>query len=232
MSSEENERVWSENYERLLRAWQAQVLHTSRKHRIEAHRFKRRYTILGILSGSLSAFVSVVGVATFRSCDSSSKMCEANQWVRLGDTLISGVVAVLVFCVTFLNYDSLSQKHHETSKKYQALCSTIQTYLTIPSQRGNPIEVLNSVREQYRDIGIQAPLLPTVLHDELDYRVGQNSSDENVAIDVDLDNETVDTDSRLKVQREFHRNLNREDESGLLAQLRYQLERFDTHTST
>lgn len=223
--------VWSANVERLLRAWNDNIYIKENSHRKLAIIYNKRFYQVGLSAIILGTLVTGFGLSTFR---------ENNLWLSLASEIGTGVVTCIVGVQTFMGYQSSSQKHHEAANRYQALKNIIQNTMALRAEdRGSAPDVINSIRQQYDDIGLASPLIP---EDEkiLDFNVKKGrerkeSSDgeDVIVIDIDLDGQSPSHGQQMKMAEQMQREMCGAGSSqGVMDQLRYQFERFQEHTST
>lgn len=239
------QRLWVENFDKLLRAWQNQIRTNRNLHAIEARRLKKRFYMIGVGTTVFGAIVTAVGLAFSQN---------PNMWVSIPQNVATGFVTALTGVMTFLGDDGNSSKHYEAANRYQALDLLLSNILVIPkNQREDPIEVLNSIREQFDDITSSSPMLPdTSLTDDLQWKYKKSSvvissdheshndetrtsseSGDSITINVDLDSHPTSARANLmtnaKMQNELCGITNKNARYGVIAQMQYQLERMSDH---
>lgn len=238
--------IWDKNLDKLLRAWQAQIIANINAHRIEASKLKRRYYVMGGSATVLGAIVTAVGLTFSQNPEFA---------VSISQNVAMGCVAALTGLVTFLGDDGKSTKHHEAANKYQALHLLISNILAIPrDQRDDGVEVLNSVREQFDDITNASPMLsddPSTLRwkfdgsydnkaeietkdeDDTYHDISSNTDENTVSIHIDLDAQPASAKTNMETQTRMQNELcgvtNRNNRYGVITQMQYQLQRMDSH---
>ncbi len=241
---------WSVNLDKLLRAWQRQTQQNEKLHRKQSTIFSRKFYWIGGTAIVVGSVTSSGEFASFTEC-SDGAWCDFKMWFRFILALATVVVTILAGLQTFLGYEGESKNHKEAANKYHALRNVIANILAFPpTQRGDPTEILNSIRNQFEDIINSSPNLPIEdVKEELDWTYGKtppnteieftengenDENDESVKIDIDLDlgGTPFNTDMKMKehLGKERCGLANNSNTYGVINQLRYQLERMENHT--
>lgn len=167
-------RLWTEDLNQLIRKWKNQLGNRQKGHILASRKYKSRHYIFGIPATMLSAFVSTGVLATFRKCDNcddlNSARCEADQWIRLAIGLISLISIGLTAFMTFINYQEKAEEHKKASGDYESLYRHLESILEIPGvYRGDPITILQSIRDRYDALVKSSPSLSQQYSVDLSY---------------------------------------------------------------
>ncbi len=238
---------WSHNLDKLLRAWQRQTRRNESLHRIQANRYSKKFYHLGGVAIVLGSITASGEFATFTECDDESAWCSIKEWVRFSLAILTVGTTALASLQTFLGYEGKSKDHLEAANKYHALNNVIANTLAFsPDDRGDSVEILNSIRNQFEDIVNASPNLPSKeIETELNWvydhtstntqieLTEQNTEDENIIIDIDLDSQGAHHQTQMKMKERMNREMcgiqNNSNTYGVINQLRYQLDRMEQH---
>lgn len=106
--------------------------------------------IVGIPSTLISATVTTGIISTFKNC--SSEGCN-NEWIRLSFGIIGLTSIVLSSIQTFLNPQSISEKHKSAVDSYDILLLDLDRIYNLPIlYRGDPIKFFENIHNRYNEL--------------------------------------------------------------------------------
>jgi hypothetical protein len=144
----------------------------------------------------LGTIVTAVGIAFSQ---------DPIRWVAIVQDIFTGIVTALTGLITFVSYQKMSEKHHETANRYQALDRLISTILALPpDNRDDPTEVLANVRIQFDDIVSSSPIPTSItkLSENLEYKVKyDHKEEENKEVTIPINIEEYDIGEGMGLKR-------------------------------
>jgi len=172
-------KLWTSELDKLLRKWRLMIGIREKGHNHQTRKFSRRHYIFGGPSIILSSISSVGIFATFRNCDDcddqGSPVCEADQWIRLVAGIVIMISTALTAFLTFMNYSDIASDHKAAADDFGALYRKIENLQTVPRElRGDPLAVLQDMRNTFDDLVRRSPMLPERYDVSLNYEVVEN----------------------------------------------------------
>nr|QBK86623.1 MAG: uncharacterized protein LCMAC102_04190 [Marseillevirus LCMAC102] len=193
-------KLWTRELDKLLRRWKMQIGKREEGHLDLARKYNQRHYIFGVPATVLTTLIATGVLATFRNCDTCAQQdvtCSGDQWIRLVIGIIGVFSAGLTAFQTLMNYQGEVEKHKSASDGYGQLFRILDTILLTSNPiRGDPVETLQNIRNQYDDIVRRSPTLPKAYDAELTYdvinqdKLGTHRPDQIVIGTRDLEDET------------------------------------------
>ena len=196
-------RLWTPELDKLLRRWKRQIDARRKGHIKLSQQYDKRHYLLGVPATVLTTITTTGTLTTFQDCSSNSTgsfWCTSAEWIRLAIGIIGIIAVVLTGILTFMNFQKTSQDHKKAADEYESLAGTIDSILSIPRiLRGNPVDRLKLIRDQYDGILKEAPTLAEKYKTELGFEVVGSRNPNNKVINISngkLDPNDVNIDDR------------------------------------
>lgn len=196
-------RLWTPELDKLLRRWKRQIDARRKGHIKLSQQYDKRHYLLGVPATVLTTITTTGTLTTFQDCSSNSTgsfWCTSAEWIRLAIGIIGIIAVVLTGILTFMNFQKTSQDHKKAADQYESLSGTIDSILSIPRVlRGNPVDRLKLIRDQYDGILKEAPTLAEKYKTELGFEVVGSRNPNNKVINISngkLDPNDVNIDDR------------------------------------
>lgn len=196
-------RLWTPELDKLLRRWKRQIDARRKGHIKLSQQYDKRHYLLGVPATVLTTITTTGTLTTFQDCSSNSTRsfwCTSSEWIRLAIGIIGIIAVVLTGILTFMNFQKTSQDHKKAADEYESLAGTIDSILSIPRVlRGNPVDRLKLIRDQYDGILKEAPTLAEKYKTELGFEVVGFQNSNNKVVNVSngkLDPNSVNIDDR------------------------------------
>jgi hypothetical protein len=175
---------WTSDLIKLLRKWKYQISKRQRAHIDISAKYNKRHYLIAIPSLIISSAVSISSISTFKNCDNPDD-CNFDQYIRLAGGIFNFAATILVSLQTFLQYQKQGEIHRTCADDYENLYRILDTYITVPTSRGDPVETLKIIKDQYDEIRKKSPPLLDLDNIDLDYEVfskknGSTSSEEKI----------------------------------------------------
>lgn len=223
---------WTPNMEKLLRTWGRQVQKSARSHAQLARTYKTRNILLGGPAVVLGGLASGASFSMLRQCTEEETYCTAT---RLGVSILMVTSTAFMSLKSFMNYDVRAKEHSQAADRFDALARTINNTLAYDrARRGNPVDIMTSIRNQYELIVGNAPSLKgeVAISDELQFvRIEEDSSMPppvgSDVLDIEAMGSNIMADVRMQeaVERAIKDN---KSTKRLPASLKYQMDRFSS----
>lgn len=181
-------RLWTPELDKLLRRWKRQIDARRKGHMKLSQQYDKRHYLLGVPATALTTVTTTGTLTTFQDCSSNSTgsfWCTSAEWIRLAIGIIGIIAVVLTGILTFMNFQKTSQDHKKAADQYESLSGTIDSILSIPRVlRGNPVDRLKLIRDQYDGILKEAPTLAEKYKTELGFEVVGSQNSNNKVINI------------------------------------------------
>jgi hypothetical protein len=187
-------KFWTPEIEKLFRRWKRQINIRREGHQHQERTYNKRYYYLGVPANIFGTIVASGVLSTFKNCDvcaspttstilttivttatisttSPTASCSNDEIIRL----VMGIIAVFSLCLTilmvFMDYGGGRQANKDSGDNCDGLSRKIEGMLNTPiSRRGDPIEFLHEIRNEFDDIRKNSPALPSKYNSTLEYR--------------------------------------------------------------
>lgn len=187
-------KFWTPEIEKLFRRWKRQINLRREGHQHQERTYNKRYYYLGVPANIFGTIVASGVLSTFKNCDvctspttstilttivtttalsttSPAASCANDEIIRL----VMGIIAVFSLCLTilmvFMDYGGGRQANKDSGDNCDGLSRKIEGMLNTPiSRRGDPIEFLHEIRNEFDDIRKNSPALPSKYNSTLEYR--------------------------------------------------------------
>lgn len=187
-------KFWTPEIEKLFRRWKRQINLRREGHQHQERTYNKRYYYLGVPANIFGTIVASGVLSTFKNCDvcaspttstilttivttttlsttSPTASCSNDEIIRL----VMGIIAVFSLCLTilmvFMDYGGGRQANKDSGDNCDGLSRKIEGMLNTPiSRRGDPIEFLHEIRNEFDDIRKNSPALPSKYNSTLEYR--------------------------------------------------------------
>lgn len=151
--------TWTPDLNKLLRKWNRQLAKRQGAHIKLSIKYIRRHYYIGIPSIMVSTAVSTGILSTFKNSEDPDTQI-ADQYTRLVIGIVGIAGAMLSALQTFMEYQKLAEAHKIAADMYETLYRDIDTIIQVPSTiRGDPLELITSIRERYDEIRKKSPQL-------------------------------------------------------------------------
>ncbi len=182
---------WTRDIEKLLRKWRKQICIRQIGHSKLERMFSKRHAILIVPTIMSTAIVTIGILTTFDNCNNNavvydqdtqkytsvslpnaSATCSSSKWIRLSNGFLSLFTSCLTGIASYLNYSGLANKHGSSYREYNSLIRMIDAILNTPvTLRGDPLGILQNIKNSYDDIAKQAPTLPEEYTVQLEHSI-------------------------------------------------------------
>lgn len=221
---------WTTEIIKVIDRWKTTIRENRDHHQEKAIVFNKRFYQLGVVatvSGSLSMLSQLI---TFDDCTSTNIFCTNRVWINLIIAILTAITLIPIGLQTFLSYQKRAGKHYEASISYEALLNWIENTMVLnESIRGDPEDVLHSIKTQYDEIVKRSPIIPRDRRD-LDTKITENDKD------VILHVPCTSTDHGQKYKLEMRQRMEQEKcnarhrNYGLGNALSYQMQRLNARS--
>jgi len=171
-------KLWTPELDKLLRRWKRQIDSRRKGHIKISQQYDKKHYLLGVPATVLTTITTTGTLTTFQDCSSTSNTtstsfwCTSAEWIRLAIGIIGIIAVVLTGILTFMNFQKAAQDHKKAADEYESLVGTIDSILSIPRVlRGDPVDRLKLIRDQYDAVLKEAPTLAEKYKTELGFEV-------------------------------------------------------------
>lgn len=160
--------LWTSDLDKLLRRWKKQVGKRQNGHLDSSRSANKKHWFYAIPSGLLQTIIATGLFATYKDC--TGEECDSNETTRLILAIFGVIAVVMSFLTTMMNYQKDSEEHKTAADKLGSLHRQIDSLLLIPGTvRGDPIGVLNDIRNKYDEMVRYSPTLGKEYDADLSY---------------------------------------------------------------
>lgn len=162
--------TWSPDIDRLLRKWRRQIHLRRDRCAVVASRYRIAYYGIYLLATLIMGITSAANITIFGLTDQDT--CITAPWWNLFIGIMGVVAALCTAIIGTFNFSSLSERYREASSKYSGIARAIDTTLATPIVfRGNPIDILDSIRSTYDKVVETSPDIIQDDEDELHHTI-------------------------------------------------------------